>query len=145
MSDETTRSFPNLAALRKILESQFSADTSVDERHYRGGSDGHCAAVATIIYFALGGELISTNSERISHWYNRLVLEDGPYDIDLTGDQFGHAPVRVVPAGDLYSDGAVRDSRDVNESTLLRARRLAERAGLTPPGRYSPSQRERNT
>lgn len=123
----------NLVELRKSLDPHFCGDTSVDPNNYRGGSEGHCAAVALLIYSIVGGKFVSTRSEGTSHWFNRLYLPEGARDVDLTGDQFGHDAVRVVPVGELYPDGVLREKHEVSRSTRDRARLLAKRAGLSVP------------
>jgi hypothetical protein len=61
-----------------------------------------------------------------SHWFNRI---DG-WDIDLTGDQFGRAPVQAAPAGTLYHETRVRHAIDLRPETIARADLLASRSGL---------------
>lgn len=67
------------------------------------------------------GKYVSTKLEPVSHWYARIQLEDGSLvDVDLTGDQFGHEPVRIKPAGKLYPDSRERAFTEINEQTLER-------------------------
>ncbi len=121
--------------LREAVGNVFGPDTAWDPAAYRGGADGHCAAVSAIVWALLGGELVSTARERVSHWHNRLPVrrEDGQtdfVDVDLTGDQFGHAAVRVSVGRHLYDDGRARTGADLADETLVRASLLAKRAGL---------------
>lgn len=121
--------------LRQALGNAFGRDTAWDAAAYRGGADGHCAAVAAIVWMLLGGELMSTASETVAHWYNRLTVRrddgaEGFVDLDLTGDQFGYAAVRLSFQQVLYEDGRQRTGADLADETLGRARRLAQRAAL---------------
>jgi hypothetical protein len=70
---------------------------------------------------------MSTKLGGVSHWFNRV----GGYDVDLTGDQFGFPTVQLAPAERLYSGARPRAFGELNAETLLRAQRLAERAGLS--------------
>lgn len=116
--------------LRHALEAVFAADTAVDPRSYRGGADGHCAAVSAIVQALWGGVFMSTTDEGVSHWYNRLVIDDGTaIDTDLTGDQFGRDPVRVA-LGPLYAHARVRTRDDLTDETLRRAILLSRRADI---------------
>lgn len=107
--------------LRKVLEKYFSAETSLSPETWKGGSEGHCVMVSMVLATMFDGKYISTKLEPVSHWYSRVELEDGSVvDVDLTGDQFGHEPVRIKPAGELYSDSRERAFTEINEQTLKR-------------------------
>ncbi len=117
--------------LRAVLEPAFSIDTASRlQASGSGPSSGHCAAVALIAATALPCGLASARISGGSHWFNRVFLESGTYDMDLTGDQYGLAPVRVARKGGLYRGTAVRDVSQIDDETRLRAIRLANRAGL---------------
>lgn len=74
--------------------------------------------------------MVSTKINGLSHWFNRLTVSGQDLDVDLTGDQFGHPPLQVAPAGSLYPATLIRSELDVKEETLTRARRLALRAEM---------------
>lgn len=110
--------------LREQLDSAFCKETSFSGDAYQGGSDGHCAVVALIVWARFGGSFVSTYHFEISHWYNRI----GDLDVDLTGDQFGLDPVQIKR--DLYPGARIRKLEDVNDETIKRAITLAEKADL---------------
>ncbi len=120
-----------LAALRAALEPAFRPDTAAPGFHGTTPSTGHCAAAALIINEELGGEMLSTGLEGASHWFNRIKNGDDEVDVDIPGDQFGHAPLRIAAKGGLYTDGRARSRTDISVETLSRAHRLARRSGLT--------------
>lgn len=115
-----------LREFRARLDKAFSPETAVPGTASAIPSAGHCAAVAVLFRESFGGEFVSTRIDGQSHWFNRL----GPVDIDLTGDQFGRPAVQVADAGTLYPETRVRDTKDVNNETIERARRLNARAAL---------------
>lgn len=116
--------------LRDRLDGAFRPDTASKGFPGNSPSSGHCAAVSVIVHEMLGGEMISTLVDGHSHWINRVNWDDSKLDVDLTGDQFGRAPVQVGLPGDLYPGLRVRALREVNLETLQRARLLAQRAEL---------------
>ncbi len=117
-------------SIRGHLEGAFAGDTAVPGTISSVPSAGHCAVVALIVQAALGGDIASTQHRGESHWFNRFVTARGVVDVDLTGDQFGYAPVRVAPAGELFPDTRVRGMTDSRDETIERAITLATRAGL---------------
>jgi hypothetical protein len=117
--------------VRGRLDAAFAGDTAVPGTRSGVPSAGHCAAVALIVHAALGGDIASTQHRGESHWFNRFVTERGFVDVDLTGDQFGYAPVRVAAAGALFPDTRMRQMTDARDETIERAITLAARAGLT--------------
>lgn len=119
-----------LLGLRQRLDAVFARDTAHPDSLPTTPSAGHCAAVALIVQSALGGELVSTVHRDESHWFNRLRIGTGVVDVDLTGDQFGFAPVRLSAAGGLFPNSHVRGGKDVADETIDRARLLARRASL---------------
>lgn len=119
-----------LGSLRKQLERAFRPDTAAQGFPGATPSTGHCAAVATIIYELLGGEMLSALVEGHSHWLNRISASGKAMDVDLTGDQFGQSPILIEESGRLYFDARVREASELTDETLVRARRLAERAEL---------------
>lgn len=119
-----------LTELRSRLEASFGLDTAAPGTISAIPSAGHCAAVAAIVYSEFGGELVSTFVRGQSHWFNRLRVGRRVFDVDLTGDQFGFDDVRVDTANGLFPTVRLRSCEQLNEETLLRALRLAERAEL---------------
>lgn len=121
--------------IRSRLELVFSPDTAVPGTTSSEPSAGHCGAVALVVQAALGGDVLSTIYRGESHWFNRFITQGGVVDVDLTGDQFGLAPVRIAQAGALFPDTRVRRIADARNETLERARALATRAGLSEVAR----------
>ena len=121
---------PTIYRLRERLAAAFSASPAVPGTTPGVPSAGHCAAVALIVRAEFGGELVSTTFAGVSHWHNRVPTPRGPVDVDLTGDQFGLAPVRVGAAGSLFDGGSVRRLDGLLAETIWRAIRLAKSAGL---------------
>jgi hypothetical protein len=117
--------------VRGRLEAAFAEDTALPGTNPSRPSSGHCAAVALIVNAALGGEIASTMHQGESHWFNRVATLRGAVDVDLTGDQFGFAPVRIAPIGGLFPEARVRRAVDVRDETIERAVTLATRAGLS--------------
>ena len=109
---------------RRQVAVGWSAETANDEKDHEIRSTGQCAATAVVFQQVFGGVMVSTMVEGVSHWYNQV----GEYDIDLTGDQFGHAPIRMVPKGSLYNDARERTHEEVDGATALRAMLLALKA-----------------
>jgi hypothetical protein len=121
-----------LIQLRARLEPFFGRDTAAPGADSSIPSAGQCAAVSAIVQAELGGDFVSAIVEGQSHWFNRLPIGRRVCDVDLTGDQFaGNQPVRIVPAGELYSPTRVRTAEQLNVETLRRALLLASRAGLS--------------
>lgn len=118
----------SLRALRHTLEGSFRADTAVPGSPWRGGSDGHCAAVAAVVHELFGGRLASSTVQGVSHWFNLLMLGNEWAFVDLTGDQFGFRPVQVAKR--LYEGTRERAFDELNDETLNRAAVLARRADL---------------
>jgi hypothetical protein len=119
-----------LQAERCRLETAFAPDTAYLGREGATPSTGHCAAVAAIVQLQLGGDLLSTIIDGEPHWYNRVFCDRSRWDVDLTGDQFGRPPIQAVAAGDLYHPSLLRSAADLTPEALVRASRLADRAGL---------------
>ena len=84
--------------------------------------------MAILVNMVFGGDLVSAVVEGASHWYNRI---NGAY-VDLTGDQFGQAPVQVSTS-ELYPSTRERQPSELSFETKLRAKKLAERAKLDNP------------
>lgn len=120
-----------LTSLRSLISPWFGPDTAVPGTQSNIPSAGHCAAVAAIVNAELGGVLISANVDGQSHWFNRFVVGVDAFDADLTGDQFGQAPVQLAPKGHLHPNERLRSRDQLNAETIERALMLAERAGLT--------------
>jgi hypothetical protein len=124
-----------LSELRMHLEKAFSPDTAFPGTVGSVPSAGHCGVVAAVVHEVLGGALISTHLHGISHWFNRVAVDESQVDVDLSGDQFGYPAIQVRPAGDLYPEARERSSDELNRETLARAARFAFRAGLEEAGR----------
>ena len=112
------------------LEKGFGSDTAAQGYSSKAPGAGQCAAVATIVYELLGGELVSVRTKEGSHWFNRIEYADMTLDVDLTGDQFDLDPVLIGKPATIYSGSRTRNFDELNAETLLRAKLLAERAGL---------------
>lgn len=74
--------------------------------------------------------MLSTLIVGQSHWFNRTRLCGFEWDVDLTGDQFGHPAIQLAGRGLLYAAGRERPWSDLSAETLSRASVLAIRAGL---------------
>lgn len=119
-----------LHGLRKALEPHFSSETALPGTNYKMPSSGHCAVVSTIVHDLYGGDLVSTILDNQSHWFNRFVLTDGVFDIDITGDQFGYPIIQKSKEGTLYPNARIRSVRELNQETKIRAEILANKAGV---------------
>jgi hypothetical protein len=119
-----------LVKIRVRLEKNFSSDTALNGLQSIIPSTGHCASVAAIVWKTFGGLLMSANINGVSHWFNRIQIDDQLVDFDLTGDQFGYPMVQMEPAGKLYSNAWRRSPEELNDDTLRRAVLLARRAGF---------------
>jgi len=67
----------------------------------------------------------------MSHWFNRIRVDDQLLDLDITGDQFGYLAIQTKPAEELYPYTRERSPNELNDETLCRAALLARRAGLS--------------
>lgn len=119
-----------LRRLRRRLEGAFSDDTAAPGFPRSAPSAGQCAAVSTVVHYALGAGFASAQVEGLSHWFNRIRVGQSMVDVDLTGDQFGRPDVQAAPSGSLYGGTHARDTSELHNETLERAERLAARAGL---------------
>jgi len=119
-----------LLELRARLDKSFSPDTAWNGQQSDVPSSGHCAAATAIVWETLGGSLVSANVHGISHWFNRVRIDDQLLDLDLTGDQFGYPAVQIKPAKELYPQTRERSPSELNDETLRRAILLARRASL---------------
>jgi hypothetical protein len=120
-----------LSELRARLEESFSPETALNGQQSNVPSTGHCAAAAAIVWKTLGGSLVSTSIKGMSHWFNRIQVDDQLLDLDLTGDQFGYPAIQIKPAEELYPYTRKRSPDELNDETLHRAALLARRAGLS--------------
>jgi hypothetical protein len=121
--------------LRSALEGAFGEDTAFPGSTRHIPSAGHCAAVAALVKRNFGGWLVSATVENESHWFNRLRVGDQIFDIDLTGDQFGRAPIQIAGIGQLYPGTRVRRPTELLPETLARCEKLEQRARLTTSGK----------
>jgi len=120
-----------LVEFRLQLAVAFSGETALPGARDDRTSAGQCAVAALVLRARFGGDLVSASHWGVSHWFNRVRTEDGElYDVDVTGDQFGFAPIRVAMGGTLFPRTIVRREDDVLDETWARAIRLATRAGL---------------
>jgi len=120
-----------LLELRARLDKSFSPDTALNGPRSAVPSAGHCAAAAAIVWETLGGSLVSTSLKGMSHWFNRIRVDDQLLDLDITGDQFSYPAVQIKPAEELYPYTRERSPDELNAETLQRAVLLACRAGLS--------------
>ena len=100
---------PKLLQLRQQLEKGFGSDTAAQGYSSKAPGAGQCAAVATIVYELLGGELVSVRTKEGSHWFNRIEYADMTLDVDLTGDQFDLDPVLIGKPATIYSGSRTRN------------------------------------
>lgn len=120
-----------LAELRQKLDTVFQKDTAHPAcRNNPMPSAGHCALVSVVLQDQFGAEIVSTymrhidtNDEPSSHWLNYL---DGWF-IDLTGDQFGYAPVRIFK--DDIENYRVRRIQHLDEDAIARLKKFLSRLG----------------
>lgn len=119
-----------LLELRAWLDKSFSPETALNGLQSEMPSAGHCAAAAAIAWERLGGSLVSTSIRGMSHWFNRIRVDDQLLDLDITGDQFGYPAIQIKPAEELYPYTRERSPDELNDKTLHRAALLARRAGL---------------
>jgi hypothetical protein len=132
-----------LLKLRAGLEKSFSHDTALNGLRSDVPSAGHCAAAAVIVWKTLGGSFVSTSLEGMSHWFNRIQVDDQLLDLDITGDQFGYPAVQIKPAEQLYPYTRERSPDELNDETLQRAALLARRAGLSEVAAALEERRQR--
>jgi hypothetical protein len=123
-----------LVSLRQQLDKAFAEDTAYPGTIASGetttASAGHCAVVAAIVQQEFGGQMLSTHVDGEEHWFNRITSVGTPIDVDLTGDQFGGPKVQVGLPGYLYPNAIERPFDHLQHEALVRAQRLADRAGL---------------
>jgi hypothetical protein len=122
-----------LRSLRYRLDGVFAADTAVPgTARPECPSAGHCAAVAILVRAKFGGEFVSAKVQGQSHWFNRISVDEGSYDVDITGDQFSPFDGSVDDVlgkwkDTLWPETRIRAEADVNEETRSRSRLLSER------------------
>lgn len=139
-----TNDINSIYQLRDILEPHFSLETAFIGSKTDPPSSGHCAVVAVIVKAIFRGDYVSTHVgvcendiwHNESHWFNRITQNNHIWYCDLTGDQYGFAPVRITKIENAYekltfSPIRIRSPLDVNVETLERAQILSSRAGLT--------------
>lgn len=111
-----------VATLRGLIARGWDASTSADPQGWSPGNPswGQCAVTSLLVQRHLGGELLRTEVNGISHYFNRLP--DGQV-IDLTFDQF--------PAGSRYGEVALRPRSYVEgfPATARRYETLVARVG----------------
>lgn len=76
-----------LELLAETLERAWLRQTSADPEHWAPDNPawGQCAVTALVVQDTLGGELLRTTVDDVSHYWNRLP--DGS-EVDLTRQQF---------------------------------------------------------
>lgn len=136
---KTDKILSELCAIRRRLDSAFSQASAYPTVNALAvGSAGQCGATALLIQHLFGGDLVSTNIGKDSHWYNRLNVEGTQIDVDITGDQYGYEPVRVGPVGTLFRQSRIRSTSEVQSETRIRAAVLARNSGFPfPDGSHS--------
>jgi hypothetical protein len=106
----------SLESYRRKFDQIFSKDTCHPlSRDNPIPSAGHCAIVSVFLHEELGGRIVSTTEQGVSHWLNFV---DGQF-IDLTGDQFGYPPIRLW-RGELSADYRIRRKEDLDDETQQR-------------------------
>lgn len=133
--------FTNISSLaedakifREWIEPHFMIDTSNPgtSTPVRSNADGHCAVVAYVVSRVFGGEMISVILGDGSHWFNRIIIGSGlAVDMDLTGDQFGLAKVRIELADSMYlQPPMIRREHEIDTDTMRRIKLFAKRAHI---------------
>jgi hypothetical protein len=74
--------------LRSALEESWTPETSSDGKHWTPNNPawGQCAVTALVVQDFLGGDLLRSVVQEVSHYWNRLPTGE---EIDLTRVQFG--------------------------------------------------------
>lgn len=80
-----------LQPLRDAMDEVFRCDTAYGTCHPAAPSAGHCMLASMVVQDLFGGEIVGGEVKKIPHYWNRI----GGQDVDITGDQFGFAEVRV--------------------------------------------------
>jgi hypothetical protein len=108
----------NLQPLREAMDEVFRCDTAFGTCRVDEGkpSAGHCMLSAMIVQDLFGGEIQFGIVDNTPHYWTRV----GNRDVDLTGDQFDKAKIRVRTK--LYGGGHVFE-RDPGRSLELPANR----------------------
>lgn len=87
----------SLAGLRTAVEAAWSAATSSDPEEWTPANPawGQCAVTALVVQDVMGGRLLRTEVDGVSHYWNELP---GGREVDFTKIQFG--PDAVVRLGE---------------------------------------------
>jgi hypothetical protein len=127
-----------IAELRHVVGRGWSASTSADPENWTEANPawGQCAVSALLLQDAFGGELLRTDVNGISHYFNRLPSGQC---VDLTFDQFpgGSAYGAIVQRERSYVAGF---PATVQRYELLKSRvgvalvAYAQRSIAEPPG-----------
>lgn len=120
-----------LVTVRDQVAAAFGPETAAPGFVGPVPSCGQCAVTAIVLRELIGGELLRTQVAGDEHWLNRVSLQHGTYDIDLTGDQFGLPAIQLAPAGQLYAMEKIAADREITAETINRAICLANRAQLS--------------
>jgi len=80
-----------LQPLRDAMEEIFRCDTAYGDCHPAAPSAGHCMLASMVVQDLFGGQIVGGTVKNIPHYWNRI----GEHDVDITGDQFGFAEVRI--------------------------------------------------
>lgn len=133
--DETTRS--KLEYLRSGLDEVFSNETKdssaadlIKSSYGPSLSLGQAPAVALVVHSLFGGKIMHIVHEcGADHWFNRIVAENGEFDVDLTGDQFCDDKVAIAEAGCLYYDhkDRIKTPEEMDDEAVNAAKILASK------------------
>ena len=91
-----------LEPLREAMDAVFLCETAYGTCNDDAPSAGHCMIASMAVQDLFGGEIVGGEVNRTPHYWNRV----NGRDLDLTGDQFGKAPIQVK-RGVLYPPGTV--------------------------------------
>lgn len=121
--NDATNLKEKLGFFREAFEKAWCDETALPGSLSDAISCGQCASTSIVLQQFLGGELVSTKVDGISHWFNRIKYTK-EYDVDITGDQFGRPAIQIAAPGLLYPSSRIRHEYEINSETIARARIL---------------------